>query len=809
MVRTRTRLGIRSNVFCKRFSPALLFFLTLATRSSAQSQTQQYIYANLPGSSETSSTVSALTKDGQTGGLSPVAGSPFPDHLEGGRLAVDALGRFLFVLNPNTNGISMFQINSSNGALTEVIGSPFFAGKTINPNQAPSQPISLATEKSGKYLYVGYTGGNVQNFCAITPFAIDAENLRLTLTDQLSLDVNFNPVQMFSDPRGLFLYVANGMNPFTQAQNGDATVYSLSATDGSLSKNGTAGGGSNARAIASDPQGRFFYEGTGQFEGMIFWGPISPLDGTSIPNQDFLTLTSGIFPTAMVVESAGKFLYVQESSLGLVIYSIDQTTGQPSPLNSPLASPFFRLGNVVADPAGPFLYAGSSTANAVNGINVFQVSPQDGSLTEIPGSPFPAGGQPANITISSVTSQPISGPSAALTSTSLNFGSVTKGQQVQLVTSLVNKGDQTLTINLNAVTIAGPNAADFSNSTTCIATLAANASCSFSVTFQPSMAATESASLQISDNAPGSPQIVSLTGLGLASFPSVAFTPGSLTFNPIAQGQLEGPQTIQITNIGSAALHISNIALGGANPQDFSETNNCISTAIAVNASCHINVSFTPQATGGRSASLTLMDDASVQTQTLSVQGAGTASFQLNPAPSSATSASITAGQTALYNLQLNPGTGFTGNVSISCAGAPIAARCNPSSGMLNVTSANSVSFGVSVSTTGASTSEISPRPRFEWPRGYFQFMTMMLIVLIWFAIQRCQRLPRKMSFALIWLPVLVAFSASGCGGGGSTEALQQPPAAQVTPKGSYTITVSASANNLPTQSISLTLNVN
>ena len=301
MVRTHIHLGFGSTVFSKWITLVLFFLLTLTTRSSAQSQTQQYVYANLPGSSATSSTVSALAKNGQTGGLSPVTGSPFPDHLEGGRLAVDALGRFLFVLNPNTNGISMFQINSSNGALTEVQGSPFSAGPTINLNQAPSQPISLATEKSGKFLYVGYTGGNVQNFCAITPFAIDAANLRLTLTDQLSFDVNFNPVQMFSDPRGLFLYVADGMNPFTQAQNGDATVYSITATDGSLSKNGTAGGGSNARAIASDPQGRFFYEGTGQLEGEIFWGPISPLDGTSIPNQNFLNIVEGNFPMAIRV----------------------------------------------------------------------------------------------------------------------------------------------------------------------------------------------------------------------------------------------------------------------------------------------------------------------------------------------------------------------------------------------------------------------------------------------------------------------------------------------------------------------------
>jgi 6-phosphogluconolactonase (cycloisomerase 2 family) len=324
MVCVRALLGISSTVVRRWLLSTLLFLLTFASGLLAQSQTQQYVYANLPGSSATTSSVAALAKNGQTGGLSPVTGSPFPDRLEGGRLALDTLGRFLFLLNSNTNGISMFQINSSTGGLTEVPGSPFSAGPTINPNQAPSQPISLATEKSGKYLYVGYTSGNTQNFSAITPFVINAANLQLTLTDQLSFDVNFNPVQMFSDPRGLFLYVANGLNPFTQAQNGDTTVYAITAADGTLSSNGTAGGGSNARTIASDPQGRFFYEGTGQLEGGISWGPISPLDGTSIPNQNLLSLGADNFPTVMVVDSSGKFLYVQQNADSLSTPSIKQ-----------------------------------------------------------------------------------------------------------------------------------------------------------------------------------------------------------------------------------------------------------------------------------------------------------------------------------------------------------------------------------------------------------------------------------------------------------------------------------------------------
>src|SRR5438034_11346093 len=126
---------------------------------------------------------------------------------------------------------------------------------------------------------------------------------------------------MFSDPRGLFLYILQGLNPFTGVSNGGANVYSITATDGSLALSGSAGGGSQGRSMASDPQGRFFYEGTGQFQGFVFWGAISPLDGTSNPNSQFLTLGESNFPEAMLIDSSGKFLYLLHYNTQ-VIFSI-------------------------------------------------------------------------------------------------------------------------------------------------------------------------------------------------------------------------------------------------------------------------------------------------------------------------------------------------------------------------------------------------------------------------------------------------------------------------------------------------------
>jgi len=57
---------------------------------------------------------------------------------------------------------------------------------------------------------------------------------------------------------------------------------------------------------------------------------------------------------------------------------------------------------------------------------------------------------------------------------------------------------------------------------------------------------------------------------------------------------------------------------------------------------------------------------------------------------------------------------------------------------------------------------------------------------------------------------VLFVTGMSGCGGGSTaTTVVTPPPPPQVTPKGNYQIIVTATASNVPAQSITLTLTVN
>ena len=65
-----------------------------------------------------------------------------------------------------------------------------------------------------------------------------------------------------------------------------------------------------------------------------------------------------------------------------------------------------------------------------------------------------------------------------------------------------------------AVTITGADPLDFSQSNTCGSSLAASATCNINVIFNPTNVGARSATLQVTDSDPSSPQTAALTGFG-------------------------------------------------------------------------------------------------------------------------------------------------------------------------------------------------------------------------------------------------------------------------------------------------------
>src|SRR5437667_885355 len=96
----------------------------------------------------------------------------------------------------------------------------------------------------------------------------------------------------------------------------------------------------------------------------------------------------------------------------------------------------------------------------------------------------------------------------------------------------------TTSLTITSIAITGTNAGDFAQTHTCASSLAAGASCSISVTFKPTASGTRTAALNISDNAAGSPQKVTLSGTGTTA----KLTPTSGSFGAGAIGPTSPPK---------------------------------------------------------------------------------------------------------------------------------------------------------------------------------------------------------------------------------------------------------------------------
>jgi hypothetical protein len=337
------------------------------------------------------------------------------------------------------------------------------------------------------------------------------------------------------------------------------------------------------------------------------------------------------------------------------------------------------------------------------------------SVTFIPTVPGSRGGSITLTDDASSTPQIVAlsgtgiGPFVTLGAANISFGNQTVGTTATAqVVTLTNSGNAPLAIS--SIALSGANSSDFTQTNTCpgnSATLAANANCAISISLTPTAPGNRSADLTITDNAANTPQTVALSGTGIGPF--VTLGAASTSFGNQALGTTATAQVVTLTNSGNAPLTITSIALSGANSGDFMETNTCpgSNATLAANANCAISITFTPTVPGNRSANVTITDNALGSPHIFSLSGTGT-DYSLAAATGAncpvggncSTSASIAAGQTASYDLQVTPNGGFNRTVALTCTGAPRASICSISPASVPLNGSSSYAFVVTVSNT-------------------------------------------------------------------------------------------------------------
>lgn len=220
-----------------------------------------------------------------------------------------------------------------------------------------------------------------------------------------------------------------------------------------------------------------------------------------------------------------------------------------------------------------------------------------------------AGNSPQSIGLSGTGIAPVT-----LSSTSLNFGNVVihTSSTAPAVTLTNNQNVALTNISISA-------AAPFSQVNTCGTSIAAGAQCKITITFSPTVTGAQSGTVTITDSASNSPQTIAVKGTGINP---VTFNPTSLNFGTVAVGSSSSPMNTTLMNRQKIALNITGISIAGLNSADFSQTNNCPSS-VAAGGSCTITVTFTPHATGTRSANVKVTDDASTSPQSVRLGGTG------------------------------------------------------------------------------------------------------------------------------------------------------------------------------------------
>ena len=182
------------------------------------------------------------------------------------------------------------------------------------------------------------------------------------------------------------------------------------------------------------------------------------------------------------------------------------------------------------------------------------------------------------------------------------------------------------------------------------------------------------------------------------SAPAASVTPASYTFSNQLVKSSSTPAAITLTNSGSRNLGISSVTISG----DFTQTNNC-GSSLDAGASCTVEITFTPSATGSRSGQLKFSDNAAASPQSVFLYGTGVAAGSLQVTPEAVAFGPVMVGQTVstVVKIMNTGGSAVTVN-SLSMSGPEL--HLTGVSVPFTLTAGASASFDVSFSptTTGA-----------------------------------------------------------------------------------------------------------
>jgi len=190
---------------------------------------------------------------------------------------------------------------------------------------------------------------------------------------------------------------------------------------------------------------------------------------------------------------------------------------------------------------------------------------------------------------------------------SVYVGAQTVGKpSPQSVLYLVNNSNKTLTVN--SIVASG----DFSQKNNCTSTIKVGQKCTINVTFTPKAVGNRTGAVTFTDSDPSSPQVMSLSGVGIASqFSAIP------NFGAVDLGSTEA-KTLTFSNTQSTPITINSITTAG----QFTQSNTC-GSVVSGNSSCTITVNFNPTIMGTLFGGVSVQSSDAVSPLTVDLVGSG------------------------------------------------------------------------------------------------------------------------------------------------------------------------------------------